>query len=244
MISFTIEGYMGHFRKYYTTVTSLTYAFPPRNTVVGILAAILGLKRDSYYNLFSRENSKIGLQILTPVRKAPYSLNYLDTDALSYRRFRGEGMVPTRVECVMSLDGGPLRYRIFLEHEDKGLLKVLKDKIKEARSTYPLSLGPAYCLAYISDYQDMEAVIPFKTDGGEFEIVTIVRQDQIEIDPEKNIGRKIMIEERLPPDFKDDRVPGTKSLNYVYEADSKPLTVTLKGDTEVYKMDDKYGTFM
>ena len=243
MISFTIEGFMGHFRKYYTTVTPLSYVFPPRNTIVGILAAILGLKRDSYYNLFLRSNSKIGLQILTPVRKVSFSTNYLDIDALSYEKFRGKGMVPTRGEYVISLDGGALKYKIFLEHKDENLLETLEAKLKEMKSYYPLSLGSANCLAFLSDYQAMKDIVPFQTNGEEeFEIITIVRQDQIKIDPAKNVGRRIMIEERLPPDFKDDRIPGSKSLNYVYEADCKPLIVALKG--EVYRIDDKYGAFM
>ncbi len=242
MISFTIEGAMGHFRKYYTTVTSLTYAFPPRNTIVGIISALLGLERDSYYDLFSRGNARIGLQILNPVRKVSFSSNYLDTDQLSYRKFRGEGMLPTRIEYVMSLNDGPLRYKVYLEHKDKRLVENLKDRLKERKAYYPLSLGPANCLASVSEFDDMNVEVLRIADEEEFDTVTVMRQDQIKIDPAKNIGKRIMIEERAPPDFKGNRLPASKSINYIYEADCKPLTVSTKG--EIFRVDGRYGTFM
>lgn len=242
MISFTVEGMMGQFRKYYTTVTSLTYAFPPRNTIAGIIAAILGLEKDSYYDLFSRNNAKIALQILNPVRKVSFSTNYLDTDQLSYRRFRGEGMVPSRIEYVMSLNGGSLKYKIFLEHKDTKLVEILRTKMKEGKSHYPLSLGTANCLASMSDFEYMDTEILRLTNEEDFEVITVMRQDQIKIDPIKNTGRRIMIEERVPPDFKGNRLATSKSSNYVYEAECKPLVVSLKGD--IYRINDKYGTFM
>jgi len=233
---------MGHFRKYYTTVTSLTYAFPPRNTIVGIIAAILGLKRDSYYDLFSRSKSKIGLQILTPIRKVSFSTNYLDTDQLNYRRFRGESIVPTRIQYVMSIDANPLKYRIFLEHEDIKLVETLKNRLREGKIYYPLSLGAANCLAFISDFRDMDTDILNIEDEKEFDIVTVIRQDHIKIDPKKNSGKRIMIEERIPPDFEGDRQPSSKSINYIYEANCKPMTISVKG--KIYRIDAEYGTFL
>jgi len=233
---------MGQFRKYYTTVTSLTYAFPPRNTIIGIIAAILGLERDSYYDQFSRDKAKVGLQILSPVRKISFSTNYLDTDQLSYGRFRGESMVPTRVEYVMGLRDGLLRYRVFLEHKDAQLLETLKNKIRGKKSHYPLSLGPANCLASLNGFEDMDVEVLHLDNEGEFEVVTVMRQDQIRLDPSKNKGRRIMVEERAPPDFRRNRLPASKSINYVYEADCKPLTVSLRGD--VFKVAGGYGTFM
>lgn len=244
MIYFTIEGLIGHFRKYYTTVTSLTYAFPPRNTVAGIIAAILGMRRDSYYDIFSRKRAKLGLQILTPIRKVSFTTNYLDTDQLTLRRFRGEGMVPTRVEYVMGTNGSPLRYRIFFEHKDKNIIEKLKAKLRERKTCYPLSLGPANCLAHICEFGDEDVDIINATGDKEFNILTVIRQDNVvKIDPAKNVGKRIMIEERLPPDFKGGRQPASKSLNYIYEAECRPLRVFVKG--EVYKINsDGYGTFM
>jgi CRISPR-associated protein Cas5h len=243
MISFIIEGMMGQFRKYYTTVTSLTYSFPPRNTVAGIIAAILGLERDSYYDLFSRDKAGIGLQILNPVRKVSFSTNYLDTDQLSYGKFRGESMLPTRVEYVMSLNGGPLRYKVFIEHKDVKFTEALKNKLREQKSHYPLSLGPANCLASLSDFEDMDVEVLHSDGKEEFNIITVISQNQIiKIDPFKNKGKRIMIEERAPPDFKGDRMPASRSMNYIYEADCKSLIVSLKGG--VYKIGNEYGTFM
>ena len=47
IIVFDIKGKFAHFRKFYTNSSSLTYGIPPRTAICGILAAILGLERDS-----------------------------------------------------------------------------------------------------------------------------------------------------------------------------------------------------
>ena len=69
IIQFDISGKFAHFRKYYANNTALTYSLPPRTTVMGILAAILGRSRDSYYEEFSSDKILIGIAIKTPIKK-------------------------------------------------------------------------------------------------------------------------------------------------------------------------------
>ena len=49
LLVFDISGKFAHFRKYYTNSSSLTYLVPPRTSIYGLIAGILGLERDSYY---------------------------------------------------------------------------------------------------------------------------------------------------------------------------------------------------
>ena len=44
-VIFDIEGKFAHFRKIYTNSSSLSYLVPPRTTVQGIIAAMLGYER-------------------------------------------------------------------------------------------------------------------------------------------------------------------------------------------------------
>jgi CRISPR-associated protein Cas5h len=67
-LSLTISGEWAHFRRIDTTNDKQTYAVIPRTTVAGLLAAILGEPRDSYYDEFSRERSAIAIVPDAPIR--------------------------------------------------------------------------------------------------------------------------------------------------------------------------------
>ena len=47
VLTFDLVGKMAHFRKYYANNTAMSFSVPPRTTLMGVLAAILGLPRDS-----------------------------------------------------------------------------------------------------------------------------------------------------------------------------------------------------
>lgn len=59
---FDLKGKFAHFRKFYTNSSSLSYLVPPRTVIEGMVAAILGFERDSYYDMFSAENLLVAVQ--------------------------------------------------------------------------------------------------------------------------------------------------------------------------------------
>jgi len=52
-LSFTIRGPWGHFRRIEGNIVKQTYRIIPRTTVAGLLAAVVGIERDGYYDLFA-----------------------------------------------------------------------------------------------------------------------------------------------------------------------------------------------
>ena len=46
ILIFDISSEFGHFRKYNTTTSPLSYSIPTRTAVAGILGAILGMERE------------------------------------------------------------------------------------------------------------------------------------------------------------------------------------------------------
>jgi CRISPR-associated protein, Cas5h family len=79
ILIFDLVGMFAHFRKFYTNSSSLSYAFPPRTVITGLLAGILGYERDKYYEEFSSENCSVGLAIKNPIRKLVQTVNYIRT---------------------------------------------------------------------------------------------------------------------------------------------------------------------
>jgi CRISPR-associated protein Cas5h len=61
VLSFVLEADWGHFRRIDRTVTKQTYRIPPKTTLAGLLAAIVGAPRDSYYDVFAPESSAMAI---------------------------------------------------------------------------------------------------------------------------------------------------------------------------------------
>ncbi|MEM2233916.1 MAG: CRISPR-associated protein Cas5 [Nitrososphaerota archaeon] len=253
VLVFDVYGYMAHFRRFYSNVTSLTYYFPPRNTLSGLMACVLGIPRDGHYGRFSRDRSDIGLAVLTPLRKLRFSVNILDTDQISYKKFRGisdesgPGRVPTVTEFVLPAPPYTrLRYRVFVTHEDSELLEELHNRLLMRRYAIQPALGPAYCLADLEHVYYGEFELQ-DSDGEEFPIGTVIRQDLVAeqgISPTE--GVKIVLEERLPPDFTEKRQPMGPSYNYLLEVSGKPIRVRIRGRVFAVKLEGRnfYGVFM
>lgn len=134
LLQFDIEGHAAHFKKYYSNISALTYEIPTRTNIMGILASILKLSRDSYYELFSVEHSKISVRPLIPLRKYFAYTNYHDPTE--------GGNIQTRVELLFPKEPyKKLQYRLFLWHQDRETSRELYQKIKEGNDGYGVYLG-------------------------------------------------------------------------------------------------------
>ncbi|MRJ03433.1 MAG: type I-B CRISPR-associated protein Cas5 [Epsilonproteobacteria bacterium] len=154
---FDLKGSIAHFRAYYTNASSMSYLFPPRTVLIGVLAAILGYKRDTYYHKLSPDQVRLALEVAVPMRKSIQSVNYVRStksegfgtfsQALKLYLERQNLTYPTPLELVLPRDGLELIYRIYLWSSDGELYRELRQRIREGRSFYPLYLGISEFLA-------------------------------------------------------------------------------------------------
>ena len=149
LILFDLAGPMAHFRRFYSNSSSLSYSFPPRTTICGLIAGILGMPRDSYYECFSTKRCGIGVSLRTPVRKIVQTVNYVRTKGLpEVDANSGHTQVP--LELVQPVVGNKkLTYRIYFWHEDDRLMEKLWRQLRERRFIYPPYLGITECPAEI-----------------------------------------------------------------------------------------------
>ena len=176
VLVFDLWGDLGHFRKPYTTTSPLTFAFPPRPTLAGIISAIIGLGKNEYADYFPKKDANIGLRILKPVKKIRMSQNLIDTKkAKLFSRIKQRTQI--RFEYVKDLG-----YRIYFQHRDTALYERLKALLKNHESIYTVSLGLSELLAnfrYVGDFglqkvagnnsTTINSVIPDKGTEVEFE---------------------------------------------------------------------------
>ncbi len=149
-----IEGEYGHFRKFNTTTSPLTYSTPPRTAVIGILGAILGIEREVQTGIFnegqsplaeimSQDTMQIAVQVLKPIKKVQMGFNLLNTKSKS-----SFFNIENRTQIEFQLLRNP-SYRIFIKWHNELLFKNLVDNVKSNITHFTVSLGLSQFLATV-----------------------------------------------------------------------------------------------
>jgi len=163
LISFEICGKMAHFRKYYTSASALSYTIPPKTTIVGLLAGMLGMQRDTYYEEFN--DWVIGIEVVSPVRKIFQKMNYLkvenaikiglDTNNLEITGVNNRTQIAVELLIPENIRKEVLTFKIYVgtkQGNDENFAK-LKNCLENYRFDYGFALGTANMLGYFQNYK-------------------------------------------------------------------------------------------
>ncbi|MCK4664837.1 MAG: CRISPR-associated protein Cas5 [Bacteroidales bacterium] len=245
VLAFNICGKFAHFRKFYSNSSALTHFIPPRTTIIGIIAAIIGLERDSYYEDFSLENCDIGIRLLSKVKKTIQKLKYLKVESLkdlngSYYdprqlQFIANTMVPFEVLSPLNIreNNNFVSYRIYYhsktEKNDPHFEKLKKQFAKGKECYYPLSLGSANFTAFIDDYSLYSGNEVTIKHNSNIKIDSAIPKEYLDLE-ELKIGLKShIIQETLPMDFDKERYLKSHS-EILFDLNCYPLSVKMKSD--------------
>jgi CRISPR-associated protein Cas5h len=158
-LSFTVRGQWAHFRRIDTTTEKLTYRVIPRTTIAGLIAAVLGKPRDSYYQTFAADNSAIAVTPLSsletmsiPQLTLPTKEGDIQTaDGVSGKTVVDPDRIATeRKRRTFEYVVDPT-YRIDVVLDDSETFSELEEMLLAGRSTYTPYLGKSECLARIED---------------------------------------------------------------------------------------------
>jgi CRISPR-associated protein Cas5h len=205
------------FRVPYTTTSVLSYPFPPRTAVAGIISAILGLKKDSYHEeLFNEDNSKISIRILGGLDKIKLGLNLLDTKfGFTPDEIIKKGQ-PPRIQVPFHFFKD-VKYRIYVWLKNNEMFYKLEKMLKEHKSVYTPYLGLAFLIA------DFEFIGRFNLEPskGDAHIVTIVPSYvNIQIEKGKKYGKITSV-----PMFMDKTRKVIKYGDFYIELEGKDILV-------------------
>lgn len=146
ILAFDWKGYMAHFRQFDANSSSLSYSFPPPTVVCGMLAGLIGLEKDTYYEQFSREKLQIAVQIVTPPRKIVQTLNYIFAKSPGDLNMSGENLhtqIPAELLIAQAFPGQPLHYRVFLKIVEPTLAGAIEEALSRSYYRYLPYLGSA-----------------------------------------------------------------------------------------------------
>lgn len=154
ILSFDISGKFAHFRKFFANNTALSYSIPPRTTVIGILAGILGYEKDQYHEALSTDNLLHGIKVIAPLKKTFQRLNFLSIKGPNDFRGRG-GRIQTPFEVVSGPDirKDEVSYRIYLTSGYNGdaAFNAVKQQLLQDTPVFNPTLGTANFHARISN---------------------------------------------------------------------------------------------
>ena len=173
-LSFTVRSTWGHFKRVGRSVTKQTYRIPPRTTVAGMLAAIVGADRDSYYDIFGADNSAIAITPLADLRTVNIPTTGLGTDPkqdvtttpghwASYQLTYQEAESDRQLHAYEVL--ADPAYRIDVALEDELFYDDLRGHLEEGTSVYAPSLGKSEYLAAIRAVETEYTPTPLEVEG-------------------------------------------------------------------------------
>ncbi|BAF60098.1 hypothetical protein PTH_1917 [Pelotomaculum thermopropionicum SI] len=222
VLVFSIKGSLAHFRQPDTTATHATYPFPPRPTIHGLLASVLGLDFDDEAGAaFLHEEHFVGLSLLKPVRTVCAQMS------MHGKGFTGGGGDSfnrlTTIELVVSPH--------YLVYYTGSRLGELAERIRTGQSVYHTYLGSAYCLTFpvFHGLYPLLEVAP-----GEEEPLpcsSVVPQGVIQeilVEP----GGNYAVARALPYRHVGGRF-FERTLNVIYEVNGKPLKVKVRKVPEI-----------
>ncbi len=205
ILSFDIEGKFAHFRKFHGNNTAMSYSIPPRTTIIGMLAAIMGEEKDSYYENYQTEKLQVGIRVLSDLKKSFHRLNLLMIKGNNdFRGGKGRVQTPFEVVTGNDLKKDMVKYRVYLAPGKNNQLyhDVCKKLLSNDRQ-FNISLGIAGFSAFVTNVQAFSATE--KMCNNEWiDLHSAGNSEQVgEIDFPEDPGFKFnhIEEELLPADF-------------------------------------------
>lgn len=238
LLVFDIGSEYGHFRKFNTTTSPLTYGIPTRPAISGLLGAILGIEREisagkfrdgvvPVSERFAKDNANIAVQLINPVKKVNIAFNLLDTEKAAASFFN----IKQRTQIEFELLKDP-SFRLFINLKDEVLFNELIDRVEKNRTYFTPYLGLSQFTATI-EFKDLTKAKPLA--GNVFqEVVTAVNLSNTDHNDPIQFDRSIDFKytsDTMPVEMLRDRVV-TEYSEVVMETNGK--TIKIKSD-KIYK---------
>lgn len=212
VLSMRIRGKMAHFRRYYSNSSALTYSVPPRTTIAGILAGLLGYERDNYYELFNLDQCHIALTNAAPIKKMVQKLNLLMIKTFNDMNGSQDNHSQTATELVLpqNIRTGMLDYRVWVHHRDPNIMGKLENILSPSSHVYfskgiSLALGTAWNLGWMDFDGVFEGEEARKDAGLHIHSIIPARSMKGISVPDDGSVLYRLVKEDLPLEFDTDR---------------------------------------
>lgn len=255
ILCFKVRGKLAHFRKYYANNTALSFSIPPRTSMMGLIAAIMGWPRDTYYEKLSSENIHFGIRVMSPLKKTFHRLNFLSIKSIGDMAkrwstdFRGEGgRIQTPFEIVSAWDirRGEVIYQIFIMATESGaeVFNILKTQFLHGEPVFNVTLGVANFTASVHDVELVTADKTTETLSEEYiqmhSAVPTKLVEDLRFEKEEYDSYNFVEEDMMPGDFVSNGNREVKRMNrLLFSTTQNPIRVKLNSHHFRVKLKDE-----
>lgn len=231
LIVFDISADFAHFKRPYTTTSPVTFPFPSKPTLYGMISAIIGLDKNDYLQYFFNQGIEIGLKIINPIHKIYIAENLINTKD-DMARFK------THTQIKIEFLKNPA-YRIYVNLPDENMSEKLLKHLTDHTSVYTFSMGLSECLSNFNlvgnftsitretsaaDYSKINSIIPntsLSNDESSIKFTEGAEIFRISLTAEMNPQREIQ-----------------KMLDMIYERTGKPILAKVKSFAEIQELEE------
>ena len=241
IISFHLQGKMAHFRRFYSNSSALSYSIPPRTTIIGIVAGLLGWERDKYYESFSLEKCKIAVASCAPLKKCMQKLNLLMIKKEGDLNGSAEHHSQTATELIIpqNIRTGLIDYKVWIYHEDSNIMNSLERIINRDAPGYlsmgiSIGLGTAYNLGCLDKGEVCEG--EEKQEVADLTIASVIPVKSLLSIRTESIGSNEyrLVKEELPLEFNSQRRITASGLgDMIINLNSSPIPARVKAYTQL-----------
>ncbi|QTY26841.1 type I-B CRISPR-associated protein Cas5b [Flavobacterium sp. CS20] len=214
---FDVYGEYGHFRKFNTTTSPLTYSIPTPSAVFGLLGAVLGIEREDSQNkirekkehlreVFSNKNAFLAIRPLSEIKKVNIGFNLLNTKSdNAYFNIENKKNEHGRTQIEYEILKDP-KFRVYLSWEHP-LKNELIERLKNKNFHFNPYLGISQMTANIEFVAEKELIEISKTGYTDFNTainLSEVQSEKAPIDIDFIKERTFQVE-TFPLDMQIDR---------------------------------------
>jgi len=230
ILAFDIWGDYGHFRKFYTTSSPLTFSFPPPSTIKGIIGAILGIDKTEYLKVFNSQECKVSVRLINPIKKIRIGLNLINTKDGYWIPFKKKHHEPrTQIRTEFLKDP---HFRLYFTHTNKEIFDKFTNFLKEHKSVYTVSLGLSELIA---DFEYIDILETEKCTNFSSEVVSpFSSSNLLENTLQIEEGKKYF-KEKMPVIMNSDRIVEQYD-NIIFEPTGKAIKTGL---AECYRLSNE-----
>lgn len=244
-LSVTVRGPWGHFRRIEGNVVKQTYRIIPRTTVAGLFAAVLGIERDGYYELFSPDESAIAIEPVSEIRTINMPMNTLSTANENLQSLNGRGKLSVKLPDPTTLRQQhnyevlvDPAYRIDVWLENEARYRELRETLEAGKSHYVPSLGLSEHLAELEYHGEFDVEPDRQDDPIKVDSAVPNAVDDVVLEP----GTRCQVEESPAFMTRDSGGRTTTGFTaYTYNPDAEPLSVR---DIEPARVDGRTVVFV
>lgn len=250
IVTFRISGRYAHFRRPYTNVSSLSYPFPSRPTIAGLLGAILGIQKDEVSETFNELNLKVAVAIEKQIKTVTHVTNFRQDGigGIDYSIKRPKkGWKPKELKNIppyneptqipMELLRNP-SFLIYVHLADNDRFKKLISRLKTERYFYTPCLGLSEFIACIEFIDCKDAT---KLPPAEYEVKSVIAKEDCKLIREKLEAKKHQVQELKAPHL------GTAAREFTYKkylVNMMPESLPVEMKADVYETGDTIISFL